>query len=1320
MVSRYRMDAIMGQDRTRTRFIDATGGLNVNTQPWKIADNEYAAANNMLLDGDDLVSRAGSTITANANIHDELHKTIAEYTFYNKLGVLTMCVVTATAGSTGDTTFHVYERTSGSATFTSVGTITTTSPGVVVTGTHKRDMLNFKNRMIISDGENRPLEYNRNYSNTALTLLGIDGPNRKKYFCDFDATPANDPIAFQAYTYATSSEDGVASTLNAYIANLVSIAKSTNNYCRLVSGSTSSGGTKDTCIKFTTAANFKLFADGTVSDDNDYISFTAYFDNMLSMDYLAVDIDTHDGTFTDGHGYWRRIELTQAILNSNDWGGAPGNNNGRYFIKLKKLAFLDSTDAEPTLDWLTETDYFDFATVKAFRFVLKTVDRPVADDSVPKVYIDLLSLEESPPIVSPSEKVLRSFDPYEAWSVVAPSGIITGYDYSKKTQGFSSLKVTLPTFGGAVLWGVIESDTGTEKDFGHWAGDEAIKQSDFISIDIYNDSDMPAGIWLTIRFINEDEDEHVGITKIINLLQPEGAKLPIVGILKPQTWTTIWMPVKFLMQTFWLKRRESIGQFESANHDATGFDSTKDTDAVVSIDETSATDSEILDAEGVAWSKLVTIMSHVDKVQIGIKSLVLATTKFRFDNLRLCRQHLEKGICSFNSVDVYRLLDIPGLAEKTESKYPVLSTTITIVDKLFGQILTEALMVGEVWQVDGVQNDDVFDYQIKTSLLSCLKMEIKGGDTATATISFSPTLNLTNFGLDLDATDPGYKWARFKKLIGSDTYTYADGFDSDENDYITFDIMCSNISAIDFAYIIFQPTSDDNGDYYAYDVAATDLTSIVGLSKARNNKWMSLQIHKSDFVRYGSTAGINWGDIASMVLIVGTKGSDNVTVRIDNMNLKACGALKGNYYYKVVYRSDESISRASDASLVLPASQVDAYLDSIPVSTDGRVLYKDIYRMGGDSSQYRLVDSIGNSVTTYVDKKLDSRLGPVLDDNNYEPPVASCMWEHRNRLWTGNEKLHTSRVRWSRSFVPSSFPIANYMDINPNIYGTVVGGISRGDDQIVFKTRAISKIVESGDNYWDVLLDASTGCSAEGSICSENGIVYWIFDKKAYRMDGDRVDRVFGHKVQPLFAYADSTAKAICANGRILFAVKSTNSSTINDVIISYNTVYGKWESVLVGSGWGVADMFCSVIDGKIFGARSAYLSIGTTPTGVISELFSGLTDNGAAIAAMITPKYIPGYEKRVEGFEVFMTSIKTGAESAACLTMQPIIDYLTTNTVADTFELDSSVSPQIKSIKIRGEDVTNFLGVKFSCATTTGIWRYLMSVFEYIVETDM
>ena len=459
-------------------------------------------------------------------------------------------------------------------------------------------------------------------------------------------------------------------------------------------------------------------------------------------------------------------------------------------------------------------------------------------------------------------------------------------------------------------------------------------------------------------------------------------------------------------------------------------------------------------------------------------------------------------------------------------------------------------------------------------------------------------------------------------------------------------------------------------------------------------------------------------------IIIGTKGSDNVTVHIDNMDLKACGALKGDYYYKVLYRSEETISRPSEPSLLVRCAQTDVYLSSIPVSTDTRVLYKDIYRMGGDVSQYRLVDSIGNSVDTYVDTKLDSILGSVMDDNNYEPPVASCMWEHRNRLWFGNTKSHKSRILWSKSFNPTSFPIENYIDVNPNIYGSVIGGISRGDDQIVFKDHCVSKIVESGDRYWDVLLDKTVGCSSKDSICSQNGIVYWLFNKKPYRMDGDRVDNVFGHKVQNLFAYADSSTKTISHNGRILWAIKSTANLTANDVIISYNTIYGKWESVLIGTGYDVADMFSSVIDNKLFAARSHYVTTGTTPnfvyTGNISELFTGVSDSGTTIIAMVTPKHIAGYEKRVEGMMVCVTSIKAGTESSACLSMQPIIDYLKTNTVADTFELESSVSPQMKRIEIRGSDITNFLGVEFSCSTLQGKWKYLMSVFEYIIETDM
>ena len=1315
----------MGEDRTRTRFVDSTGGLNSNTQPWKIADNEYAAANNMLLDGDDLVSRDGSTLILGvdnaARVTTELHKSIAEYTFYDKLGALTLCVVTASAGVTGNTTFHVYTRTSGSNTFTSAGSITTTSAGVVATGIQKRDLLNFKNRMIVADGTNRPLEYNRNYSNTAMTLLGIDGPHRKKYLCDFYTTsPAVDDPFYLNAPYTLLSDDGALVTENAYIAYLNTLALQTNNYCLKLKPTVLTAGTEvKQRIVFTTPVDLTAFLDTTPSDANDYIVFTAFFNNMLSMDYLSVDICMNAGysagTFTDGSGWHKEIQLTQAILNANDWGGAPGNNNGRYFIKLTKQAFLDSNDAE---DVAAASSFW--ASIKAINFTLKTAAVKVT--VAPAVYIDLVGMEESPPIVAPSEKLIRSFDPYEAWN----GG--TGYDYNKKTEGFSSYEVDVHNTGGGFAWTYLTQAAMTAKDLGHWAGDEKISRSDFVAIDVYNDSTVIAGLWLTLRFY--DASHWVGLTKTIFEGAPVGARLPILGMCKPQTWTTIYMPIKFMMQTFWTNLKEIVGEYENDNHPGWGG-TTKDT-WIRGRSIGGGTDAEIQTAENTAWDDLVTIMSAVVQVQIGVKAITTGSNKLRFDNLRLCKQHLEKGICSFNAFDISRYIDVPGIVEKVTNKYPLIGATLDASTKIFGNLIHKALMVGEDWQVDGVQNeDDLFDYEIKTSLISCLKMEIKGGDTATATHAFSPTMNLNNFGLDVNDTNKALfgishtfnttKFTRFLKLITGDTYYFSDGYDSDENDYIMFDVMCDHLSSLDFGYIAFFPSSTNTGDFYAYDLVTSDLNTLVGLSKARNGKWMTCRVRKCDFKRYGSTAGINWGSITSVMIVIGTKGSEKTTVRIDNMNLKACGALKGDYYYKVLYRSDDSISSPSEASLVLPAANVDAYLGSIPVPSDGRVIYKDIYRIGGDNDQYKLVDTIGSSVTDYVDKKMDNQLGAVLVDDNSEPPVAGCMWQHRNRLWFGNTKSHTSRVLWSKSFNPCSFPIANYMDINPNIYGSVVGGCSRGDDQIVFKTRSVSKIVESGDRYWDVLIDDSIGCTAKDSICSENNIVYWIYNKKAYRMDGDRVDRVFGHKVQNLFKYADSTAKAICHNGRILFAVKSASGSTANDVIISFNTVYGKWESVLIGEGYDVADMFSSVIDSKLFASKSALVRTGTNPNyvyyGYLYELFTGTTDNGTAIAAMVTPKYIPGYEKRIEGFKVFLTSVKTGANDVV---MQPIIDYLKTNTVSDTIPLIDSVSPQIVEIEIRGSDVTNFLGCEFSCATTTGVWRYLMSVFEYIVETDM
>jgi len=178
------------------------------------------------------------------------------------------------------------------------------------------------------------------------------------------------------------------------------------------------------------------------------------------------------------------------------------------------------------------------------------------------------------------------------------------------------------------------------------------------------------------------------------------------------------------------------------------------------------------------------------------------------------------------------------------------------------------------------------------------------------------------------------------------------------------------------------------------------------------------------------------------------------------------------YKYTYYYSDGESNSCAAEYSITPDASKSVA-ITNIP-AIGGRITSIKIYRTIGNGSTYKLLTTV--TTTTYTDSIADSGLGADMDTDNDIPNVCHYAVNHKGRLWLAGDPDHPSRLYYSKSLHPESFPALYYWDVGEDD-GTIITGLTINLGMLViFK------------NYstWIISGDLPTGTGADMALDNAN------------------------------------------------------------------------------------------------------------------------------------------------------------------------------------------------------------------------------------------
>lgn len=284
-------------------------------------------------------------------------------------------------------------------------------------------------------------------------------------------------------------------------------------------------------------------------------------------------------------------------------------------------------------------------------------------------------------------------------------------------------------------------------------------------------------------------------------------------------------------------------------------------------------------------------------------------------------------------------------------------------------------------------------------------------------------------------------------------------------------------------------------------------------------------------------------------------------------------------------------------------------------------LISDAFTDGGQFFFGSLLDHI--AIVNYLDapRKYD---GTTLSLLGGDPPRGAYVAAHKNRLWM----LRGSRLYFSDLLDIESWPILNFIDINPNDGDSGTGIYPSGDYLVITKSRSVWLLVgDSIDTYSVRRLSAVRGCLAPRSLTMINDMLCMVSDDGVYLSDftqtvlaSERLrltwEGLNHRRLSQAVSWFHKQKLYVCLPGA---------GSMINDTTIVFDTLRQAWYVI---AGWGVSANTLWTEAGK------QVMLLGHSNEGQVSELDRGKNNAGLPIDAVWESKHFDmGYPDIVKRF---------------------------------------------------------------------------------------
>ena len=461
-----------------------------------------------------------------------------------------------------------------------------------------------------------------------------------------------------------------------------------------------------------------------------------------------------------------------------------------------------------------------------------------------------------------------------------------------------------------------------------------------------------------------------------------------------------------------------------------------------------------------------------------------------------------------------------------------------------------------------------------------------------------------------------------------------------------------------------------------------ELSNFLGVAGSADNKKKQegmVVIAKwkmSDFAWMGS--GVEVASMANIVAIgieVVPIPGETVAVSFDNWYIFKSGNLAGNYWYCTTFvNEDGEESAPSWPSEMMVATGQDLCVKNLPQSWPTGVVAMNLYRMGGESLEWRLCQTVGSPYNTstpmsVVDSTVEAELGDYLVDRGFEPPRAEYAVPIGNKVYYGNfydryNHLHASSVAISEPHRPGCVKVTNYRDLAVDD-GTEITGIC---DFMGYKvvTKETSVWTLDGDDDLPIKRVSTIGNIAPRSLAVTDKYVIFLSHRGFYTYDTNSCSEDVGMPVKNIIAdlMAGTNGQAILKQsigfvfgdyywffyGTQLETVDGATNQVRNNSVLALHIPSGWWtQAQFTLASANDLDVQAAFIDK---GKARAYVGSNSTDKKYIYKFLDGKTDDGYTIVQTFDSGHLTfglaAQEKRVKALYIRLKTMEPLSSAAA------------------------------------------------------------------------
>lgn len=426
------------------------------------------------------------------------------------------------------------------------------------------------------------------------------------------------------------------------------------------------------------------------------------------------------------------------------------------------------------------------------------------------------------------------------------------------------------------------------------------------------------------------------------------------------------------------------------------------------------------------------------------------------------------------------------------------------------------------------------------------------------------------------------------------------------DDYIYLQLRCDRPDRVEYAQLDFDLDTQTLANAFRTNYYSIRLPSFSRLNQGRD-QWNKLQIRKSEFERFGTSAAVSWATVKSARISASTTNDGSVVFYVDDFKLRGGTDIEGDVEYTIAYRNDVTGGRGNPAlsstgavryttPLTVDRQRVTVTITNVreggadhpgDAQIDTLILYRRIN--GGNSVNIvEVADTTANPYTdsisvfaTLLNETLESTSDfPSNEAENDAPPAAEVVFGPGpyNRLFY----LLGNRLYFSKAWEPHENRAENVPPLNYALIAggseTALAGLASDTAVLVWTTRQTYQIVGSGEEtFLPVPIPNSRGIVGRYALDDGDGRVFFLAHDGLYEQVGlqQRLVVDMGETLTSSFININTDAAALATvrlqwhadtHSPYVCLLIPTGSNTTPDsrLVVKKNSVTGQYTDAIL------------------------------------------------------------------------------------------------------------------------------------------------------------